>query len=191
MEVLPIRRSGLACGLVAFAWGGGVEDGAVRGVCSRCCRVRGQPCSQRAGAANADPILRQLTLNDASHIAVELELPRPRGQIADAGETGSEDLIGVCRHVEIGGSDDLVQLTIQQGSNRDGRVIGAALAKCHRSHRHTDDPARTGVDTDPWGHARGSGQQEASSGRVIVDRSANAVPNTGLELPLIDQHRRW
>ena len=99
LEVLAVDVCGLPGGFVALAWGGGRQDGGVGGVGG--CRggVGRQPRPQGCGTPDVHAAVGQLPFDDAGEVAVELDLSGAFGQIADPGEPGPEDLVGVAGQV--------------------------------------------------------------------------------------------
>jgi hypothetical protein len=63
--------------------------------------------------------------------------------------------------------------------------LDRSFAQRHGVQMKPDDPAGSAVHRDAYGSGRGAGEQELTECRVPVHLTANQVPQSGQELPLV------
>jgi hypothetical protein len=67
----------------------------------------------------------------------------------------------------------------------------AALEQAHRSQADTTDPPRAGVSSYIVGGDRRAAEDELTRQSAVVGSAPDVIPDTRLELPLVDQARRF
>jgi hypothetical protein len=90
-------------------------------------------------------------------------------------------------HPRIGARPELAGKHLGQG---DTPCTSACLEETHRTHTQAGDAPGSRVPGDVVCWDRGTGQDELTRVRAIVNRSSDLVPDGRLELPLVDQSGR-
>ena len=164
------------------------HDLVVRRVRCRRCGVRAQPCSERCRSRDAVPLLRELGVDEAIDVSVELQTAGALGQHPDSRKSRRDDLLDVLRQVDRRVTDDRRRFVGQELAEADGGFSDCALGEAQRPKPEADDATGTGMG-GTFGRRGTTGQQEPSAGRVGVDAAPHQIPGRRIALPLVQQDR--